>query len=144
MLLPPPLATFLPRATARVPSPQRFAPASLVRGALGVGRGRLALSPGASFLVINLVATALFCAAWLKGWVAMILAGDSTHQVVLIAAVFAYGLVRCGGKIFITSAELNQTRELPLGSAHRGCRDISRASRGTTPSRGRSAPRRSR
>jgi hypothetical protein len=71
------------------------------------------------FVVINLVATALFCAAWLKGWIAMILAGDSTHQVVLIAAVFAYGLVRCGGKILLTSVELNQTRELPLPASSR-------------------------
>jgi biopolymer transport protein ExbB/TolQ len=71
------------------------------------------------FLVINLVATALFCAAWLKGWVGLILAGDSTHQVVLIAAVFAYGLARCAGKIFTTSAELNQIGERPFaGSSH--------------------------
>jgi MotA/TolQ/ExbB proton channel family len=60
------------------------------------------------FGVINLIAAALFCAAWLKGWVELILAGDSTHQVVLIAAVFAYGLIRCGGKILITSIEINQ------------------------------------
>jgi MotA/TolQ/ExbB proton channel family len=66
------------------------------------------------FLVINLVAAALFCAAWVKGWIAMILAGDSTHQVVLIAAVFAYGLVRCGGKILMTSVELNHLREPAL------------------------------
>ena len=60
------------------------------------------------FVVINLVATALFCAAWFKGWVDLILAGDSTHQVLLIAAVFAYGLVHCGGKILLTSIEINQ------------------------------------
>jgi MotA/TolQ/ExbB proton channel family protein len=60
------------------------------------------------FVVINLIATALFCAAWIKGWVDLILTGDSTHQVVLIAAVFAYGLVRCGGKILLTSIEINQ------------------------------------
>jgi hypothetical protein len=60
------------------------------------------------FVVINLIATALLGAAWLKGWVDLILAGDSTHQVLLIAAVFAYGLVRCGGKVLITSRELNQ------------------------------------
>jgi MotA/TolQ/ExbB proton channel family len=60
------------------------------------------------FAVINLVASALFCAAWIKGWIGLILAGDSTHQVVLIAAIFAYGLVRCGGKIFTTSVELNR------------------------------------
>lgn len=60
------------------------------------------------FAVINLIATALLCAAWMKGWVDLILAGDSTHQVLLIAAVFAYGLVRCGGKILLTSVEINQ------------------------------------
>jgi hypothetical protein len=63
------------------------------------------------FLVINLVAVALLGAAWLKGWVDLILAGDSTHQVLLIAAVFAYGLVSCGRKIVIASLELNQVRE---------------------------------
>jgi MotA/TolQ/ExbB proton channel family len=69
------------------------------------------------FAVLNLVALALLGAAWLKGWVALIVAGDSTHQVVLIAAVFAYGLVRCAGKICTTSAELNQVKELPLGGS---------------------------
>jgi hypothetical protein len=71
------------------------------------------------FVVINLIATALLCAAWLKGWIGMIMAGDSTHQVLLIAAVFVYGLVRCGGMIFITSVELNQIRELPSGGSSR-------------------------
>jgi MotA/TolQ/ExbB proton channel family len=60
------------------------------------------------FAVINLIATALFCAAWMKGWVDLILAGDSTHQVLLIAAVFGYGLARCAGKILLTSIEINQ------------------------------------
>jgi MotA/TolQ/ExbB proton channel family len=70
------------------------------------------------FAVINLIATALFCAAWLKGWVELILAGDSTHQVVLIAAVFAYGLIRCGGKILVTSIEINQvSRPRSAGSS---------------------------
>jgi hypothetical protein len=67
------------------------------------------------FAVINLVAVALFCAAWVKGWIALILAGDSTHQVLLIAAVFAYGLVRCGGKTFATSVEINQLGALSSG-----------------------------
>lgn len=60
------------------------------------------------FAVINLIAMALLGAAWIKGWVDLILAGDSTRQVLLIAGVFAYGLVRCGGKVLITSIELNQ------------------------------------
>ena len=69
--------------------------------------------------MINLIATALLCAAWLKGWVALIVAGDSTYQVLLIAAVFAYGLVRCGGKILITSIELNQVSNQPLAGSSR-------------------------
>jgi hypothetical protein len=70
------------------------------------------------FTVLNLVALALLGAAWLKGWVELILAGDSTHQVLLIAAVFAYGLIRCGGKIVVTSAELNQIGHVsPAGSS---------------------------
>ena len=69
------------------------------------------------FTVLNLVALALFGAAWLKGWVAMILAGDSTHQVLLIAAVFAYGLVRCAGKVYTVNAQLNQFSERPFGGS---------------------------
>jgi biopolymer transport protein ExbB/TolQ len=71
------------------------------------------------FLVINVVAVALFCAAWLKGWIDLILAGDSTHQVLLIAAVFAYGLVSCGRKILITSTEINQIKEPRLSGSSR-------------------------
>jgi hypothetical protein len=100
-------------------SPPRFAPASwfaaLSESDAAGWRYLLLLR----FLVINLIATALFCAAWLEGWVDMIVAGDSTHQVLLIAAVFAYGLVRCGGKIFVTSVELNQIREPPSGGSSR-------------------------
>jgi hypothetical protein len=117
--LAPTAGNFPASSDQRTPSPQRFAPASwfaALSESDAVGWRYLLML---RFLVINLVATALFCAAWVKGWVSMILAGDSTHQVVLIAAVFAYGLVRCGGKIFITSAELNQTREPPLGGSSR-------------------------
>ena len=59
--------------------------------------------------MLNVVALALFGAAWLEVG-GLILAGDSTRQVLLIAAVFAYGLVRCAGKICTTSVELNELR----------------------------------
>jgi MotA/TolQ/ExbB proton channel family len=72
------------------------------------------------FTVLNLVALALLGAAWFKGWIELILAGDSTHQVLLIAAVFAYGLTRCGGKIVVTSAELNQIGDLSLAGSSPG------------------------
>ena len=99
-----------------VATPKRFAPvlswfAALSKSDAAGWRYHLMLR----FSVINLVAIALFCAAWLKGWIHLILAGDSTHQVVLIAVVFGYGLVRCGGKIFTTSVELNQLRALSAG-----------------------------
>jgi MotA/TolQ/ExbB proton channel family len=63
------------------------------------------------FAVLNLVAVALLGAAWLKGWVGLVLAGDSTHQVLIIGLVFAYGLVSCGHKVLVTSSEINQVRE---------------------------------
>jgi hypothetical protein len=43
----------------------------------------------------RLVALALVGAAWLKGWVALVIAGDATRRVILIAVVFGVGLVEC-------------------------------------------------
>jgi hypothetical protein len=63
------------------------------------------------FAVLNLVAGALLGAAWLKGWVDLVLAGDSTHQVLIICLVFAYGLVSCSHKVLVTSREINQVQE---------------------------------
>ncbi|MEM7026407.1 MAG: MotA/TolQ/ExbB proton channel family protein [Pseudomonadota bacterium] len=63
------------------------------------------------FGVFNLVALALVAAAWLKGWVELVLQGDSIQLVLIIALVFAYGLVSCGFKILSTSREINQARE---------------------------------
>jgi MotA/TolQ/ExbB proton channel family len=117
--LAPTVGDFPASSDRRAPSQQRFALAhwfvALSESDAAGWRYLLLLR----FVVINLIATALLCAAWLKGWIDLIMAGDSTHQVLLIAAVFVYGLVRCGGKIFITSVELNQTRELPLGGSSR-------------------------
>ena len=106
----------LATAASHFPGPSNAPAASAPR--FGLARWFAALSDADAaarryllllrFAVINLIATALLCAAWMKGWVDLILAGDSTHQVLLIAAVFAYGLVRCGGKILLTSVEINQ------------------------------------
>jgi MotA/TolQ/ExbB proton channel family len=60
------------------------------------------------FAVLNLVALALLGAAWLKGWVGLVIDGDSTRLVVLIAVVFGVGLLECGRKLWQTSAELDQ------------------------------------
>jgi hypothetical protein len=71
------------------------------------------------FAVLNLVAAALLGAAWLKGWVPVVLAGDTTHLVLVICAVFVFGLVSCGRKVWQTSIEINQLKERPPGSATR-------------------------
>jgi MotA/TolQ/ExbB proton channel family len=63
------------------------------------------------FLVLNLVAAALFGAACLKGWVGTVFLGDSTQLVTVIAIVFAYGLFTCGRKIVLTSIDINQLKE---------------------------------
>jgi hypothetical protein len=63
------------------------------------------------FLVLNLVAVALLGAAWLKGWIGVVFAGDSTQLVSVIAAVFAFGLASCARKVFMTSSEINQLRD---------------------------------
>lgn len=63
------------------------------------------------FAVINLVAVALLGAAWLKGWVALVLNGDQTQLVAVIVVVFLAGLFECARKLFQTSAELNQVHE---------------------------------
>ncbi len=60
------------------------------------------------FAVLNLVALALLGAAWLKGWVGLVLDGDSTRLVALIAVVFAVGLLECARKLWQTSAELDR------------------------------------
>jgi hypothetical protein len=53
------------------------------------------------------VAPALLGAAWLKGWVTLVIDGDSTRLVALIAVVFAAGLFECARKLWQTSAELD-------------------------------------
>jgi len=63
------------------------------------------------FAVLNLVALALLGAAWLKGWVELVLRGDSTQLVLIIALVFAYGLVSCAHKVLVTSMEINEARD---------------------------------
>ena len=52
------------------------------------------------FAVLNLVALALLGAAWLKGWIALVIDGDSTRLVALIAVVFGAGLCECARKLW--------------------------------------------
>lgn len=71
------------------------------------------------FAVLNLVALALLGAAWLKGWISIVLAGDTTGLVLVIAAVFLFGLASCGRRIWQTSAEINQVKQRRPGGANR-------------------------
>ena len=71
------------------------------------------------FAVLNLVAAALLGAAWIKGWVPAVLAGDTTRLVLVIGAVFLFGLFSCGRKIWQTSIEINQLKEQRPGGGTR-------------------------
>jgi MotA/TolQ/ExbB proton channel family len=73
------------------------------------------------FAVLNLVALALLGAAWLKGWVGVVVAGDTTGLVLVIVAVFLFGLMSCARKIWQTSVEINQLKERrPAGGSRIG------------------------
>lgn len=60
------------------------------------------------FALVNLVAAALLGAAWLEGWLDAMLAGDETRLVLVIAVVFAAGLVACGRRLLEVSRELDR------------------------------------
>ncbi|MEM9439214.1 MAG: MotA/TolQ/ExbB proton channel family protein [Pseudomonadota bacterium] len=62
------------------------------------------------FAVVNLVGLALLGAAWMQGWLAVVLQGDATRLVLLIGAVFVAGLFLCGLKVQQVSAELDRIR----------------------------------
>jgi hypothetical protein len=71
------------------------------------------------FAVLNLVAAALLGAAWLKGWIPAVVAGDTTRLVLVIGAVFLFGLFSCARKVWQTSLELNQLKEARPGGGSR-------------------------
>lgn len=63
------------------------------------------------WLLVNLSGLGILGAAWQQGWIATVLAGDSTRLVLLIAAVFAFGLVRSGVLALRLARELDAARE---------------------------------
>ena len=71
------------------------------------------------FAVLNLVAAALLGAAWIKGWVPVVVAGDTTRLVLVIGAVFLFGLFSCARKVWQTSLEINQLKERRPGDGSR-------------------------
>ena len=92
------------------------------------------------FAVINLVRPVLRRLA--QGLGRLLIQADTTHQVLLIALVFAYGLVRCGEKVLITSIEINQISDPQ--SAGSSSAKLSGEHQPADAHRARSAPRRSR
>ena len=51
------------------------------------------------FLVINTAAVALLVAAWLKGWLGMVIAADRSYMTLVIAAALAFGLYLCATRM---------------------------------------------
>jgi hypothetical protein len=62
------------------------------------------------FGMVNLVAFALFGAAWLQGWLTAMVIGDTTHLVAAITGVFVVGFVLCTRIVLQLSSELNQVK----------------------------------
>jgi len=62
------------------------------------------------FCIINAIAVALLGAAWLEGWLAILVAADTTHLVAAITGVFVVGLVLCARIALQLSGELNQVK----------------------------------
>jgi hypothetical protein len=58
--------------------------------------------------IVNLTGTALLAAAWLQGWLGLVLAADDTRLCLLILAVFVVGLGLAAEKAFMLSHELNE------------------------------------
>ncbi|MGE5147621.1 MAG: MotA/TolQ/ExbB proton channel family protein [Candidatus Eiseniibacteriota bacterium] len=81
--------------------------ANAARGATDARRHLLLLR----CIVINLVATALFGAAWVHGYIGKILKADDTYLCTLIFAIFLVGLAMAVWKIAETSRELVMVRD---------------------------------
>jgi hypothetical protein len=62
------------------------------------------------FALTNLVAFALVAAAWMQGWIAIILAADQTGLTLVIVGTFLAGLLLCGHKIWLVNCELGCIR----------------------------------
>lgn len=60
------------------------------------------------FIVFNMAAFALFGAAWMQGWIAMVMTADDTGLSFGIFVVFLGGLVVCAQRVWRVSADLEQ------------------------------------
>lgn len=62
------------------------------------------------FILINAVAASIACAIYLQGWLDGMFVENTIEFVMLIAAVFVYGLAVCTAKVWRTCAEINDIR----------------------------------
>jgi len=63
------------------------------------------------FALVNVVSAALVLAAWLQGWLDDALIGTSRWLCLIIIAVFVYGLVLCGLRLWQVGRELDDLHE---------------------------------
>ena len=63
------------------------------------------------FILFNVVALGLLAAIYLQGWLDEVLGARLVELSLLIVAVFVYGLIMCGARIWQTNQELNQIRD---------------------------------
>ena len=77
------------------------------------------------FGLVNLVAFALLGGAVTQGWIATVLAADTTHLSVAIFAVFVAGLGMSARRVWQTSRELNSARAAELSAGSLAARYVS-------------------
>lgn len=69
------------------------------------------------FSLFNIVAAAFLAAAYVHGYIDMVIAADQTRLSVVIFLVFCAGLVLCGIKVADVSRELNRVRAFNPGES---------------------------
>ncbi len=62
------------------------------------------------FLLLNIVSVGLLAAVYLQGWLDAMFQDDIIRLVLVIVAVFAYGLILCGVQVWRTTVELNDIK----------------------------------
>ena len=78
------------------------------------------------WLALNLTGAAILLAFYMRGLVVPVFLADSSYIVYVIAALFLYGMVLCGWRVWKTSRELNHVRNGDGGKI----RDFAALSRG--------------
>ncbi len=91
------------------------------------------------FALINVVATSLFAAVYLQGWLDDAFSGYTLWLSLIIIGVFLFGLVLCARRVWRTSIELNEIRAGALKPASRGSKYLAAVQQGPADSRAISA-----